>query len=95
MARPPRTIRMNLRDIPSPSHTPGASALPVTPFSLNTNRDTTRLSTSNVVVKLREKKEDATEEGVPKWQEGRVTMLVLNMVDKTGNNVSVQRGSDV
>lgn len=95
VARPPRTIRMNLRDIPSPSHTPGASALPVTPFSLNTNRDTTRLSTSNVVVKLREKKEDATEEGVPKWQEGRVTMLVLNMVDKTGNNVSVQRGSDV
>lgn len=95
VARPPRTIRMNLRDIPSPSHTPGASALPVTPFSLNTSRDTTRLSTSNVVVKLREKKEDATEEGVPKWQEGRVTMLVLNMVDKTGNNVSVQRGSDV
>ena len=43
----------------------------------------------------KEKKEDATEEGVPKWQEGRVTMLVLNMVDKTGNNVSVQRGSDV
>ena len=86
---------MNLRDIPSPSHTAGASALPVTPFSLNTNRDTTRLSTSNVVVKPREKKEDATEEGVPKWQEGRVTMLVLNMVDKTGNNVSVQRGSDV
>lgn len=86
---------MNLRDIPSPSHTPGASALPVTPFSLNTNRDTTRLSTSNVVVKLREKKEDATEEGVPKWQEGRVTMLVLNMVDKTGNNVSVWKGSDV
>ena len=95
VARPPRTIRMNLRDIPSPSHTPGASALPVTPFSLNTNRDTTRLSTSNVVVKLREKKEDATEEGVPKWQEGRVTMLVLNMVDKTGNNVSVWKGSDV
>ena len=95
VARPPRTIRMNLRDIPSPSHTPGASALPVTPFSLNTSRDTTRLSTSNVVVKLREKKEDATEEGVSKWQEGRVTMLVLNMVDKTGNNVSVQRGSDV
>ena len=95
VARPPRAIRMNLRDIPSPSHTPGASALPVTPFSLNTSRDTTRLSTSNVVVKLREKKEDATEEGVPKWQEGRVTMLVLNMVDKTGNNVSVQRGSDV
>lgn len=86
---------MNLRDIPSPSHTPGASALPVTPFSLNTSRDTTRLSTSNVVVKLREKKEDATEEGVPKWQEGRVTMLVLNMVDKTGNNVSVWKGSDV
>ena len=95
VARPPRAIHMNLRDIPSPSHTPGASALPVTPFSLNTSRDTTRLSTSNVVVKLREKKEDATEEGVPKWQEGRVTMLVLNMVDKTGNNVSVQRGSDV
>ena len=95
VARPPRTIRMNLRDIPSPSHTPGASALPVTPFSLNTSRDTTRLSTSNVVVKLREKKEDATEEGVPKWQEGRVTMLVLNMVDKTGNNVSVWKGSDV
>ena len=95
VARPPRTIRMNLRDIPSTSHTAGASALPVTPFSLNTSRDTTRLSTSNVVVKLREKKEDATEEGVPKWQEGRVTMLVLNMVDKTGNNVSVQRGSDV
>ena len=95
VARPPRTIRMNLRDIPSPSHTAGASALPVTPFSLNTNRDTTRLSTSNVVVKLREKKEDATEEGVPKWQEGRVTMLVLNMVDKTGNNVSVWKGSDV
>lgn len=95
VARPPRTIHMNLRDIPSPSHTPGASALPVTPFSLNTNRDTTRLSTSNVVVKLREKKEDATEEGVPKWQEGRVTMLVLNMVDKTGNNVSVWKGSDV
>lgn len=95
VARPPRTIRMNLRDIPSPSHTAGASALPVTPFSLNTSRDTTRLSTSNVVVKLREKKEDATEEGVSKWQEGRVTMLVLNMVDKTGNNVSVQRGSDV
>lgn len=86
---------MNLRDIPSPSHTAGASALPVTPFSLNTSRDTTRLSTSNVVVKLREKKEDATEEGVPKWQEGRVTMLVLNMVDKTGNNVSVWKGSDV
>lgn len=95
VARPPRAIHMNLRDIPSPSHTPGASALPVTPFSLNTSRDTTRLSTSNVVVKLREKKEDATEEGVSKWQEGRVTMLVLNMVDKTGNNVSVQRGSDV
>ena len=95
VARPPRAIHMNLRDIPSPSHTPGASALPVTPFSLNTNRDTTRLSTSNVVVKLREKKEDATEEGVPKWQEGRVTMLVLNMVDKTGNNVSVWKGSDV
>ena len=95
VARPPRTIRMNLRDIPSPSHTPGASALPVTPFSLNTSRVTTRLSTSNVVVKLREKKEDATEEGVPKWQEGRVTMLVLNMVDKTGNNVSVWKGSDV
>ena len=95
VARPPRAIHMNLRDIPSPSHTAGASALPVTPFSLNTSRDTTRLSTSNVVVKLREKKEDATEKGVPKWQEGRVTMLVLNMVDKTGNNVSVQRGSDV
>lgn len=95
VARPPRAIHMNLRDIPSPSHTPGASALPVTPFSLNTSRDTTRLSTSNVVVKLREKKEDATEEGVPKWQEGRVTMLVLNMVDKTGNNVSVWKGSDV
>lgn len=95
VARPPRAFHMNLRDIPSPSHTPGASALPVTPFSLNTNRDTTRLSTSNVVVKLREKKEDATEEGVPKWQEGRVTMLVLNMVDKTGNNVSVWKGSDV
>ena len=43
----------------------------------------------------KEKKEDATEEGVPKWQEGRVTMLVLNMVDKTGNNVSVWKGSDV
>lgn len=95
VARPPRAIHMNLRDIPSPSHTAGASALPVTPFSLNTSRDTTRLSTSNVVVKLREKKEDATEEGVPKWQEGRVTMLVLNMVDKTGNNVSVWKGSDV
>ena len=95
VARPPRAIHMNLRDIPSPSHTPGASALPVTPFSLNTSRDTTRLSTSNVVVKLREKKEDATEEGVLKWQEGRVTMLVLNMVDKTGNNVSVWKGSDV
>ena len=95
VARPPRAIHMNLRDIPSPSHTAGASALPVTPFSLNTNRDTTRLSTSNVVVKPREKKEDATEEGVLKWQEGRVTMLVLNMVDKTGNNVSVWKGSDV
>lgn len=95
VARLPRTIRMNLRDIPSPSHTTGAATLPVTPFSLNTSRDMTRLSTSNVVVKSREKKEDATEENVPKWQEGRVTMLVLNMVDKTGNNVSVRRGDDV